>query len=322
MRIATVTFNPAIDQTITLDRLIPGEVHRARSVRQDAGGKGVNVASCLADWGASVSVFGLLGQDNATLFETLFEQKAIDDRFVRVGGDTRVNMKNVDDTDTTDINMSGPVVGEADVARVERAVADFAGEDTLIVLSGSLPPGCDTILYAEMVAALTARDARVLLDTSGAPLTHALRADVLPKIVKPNRRELAAWADTSLDTMADVVACATALHRRGVALVVVSMGGEGALFVSDEGALVAHLPAGPLASTVGAGDAMVAGLAAGIAEGAGLERIARLSTAFAVAKLGRPGPHLPDLATIDALAAQVTISGAGITGPHRVGEDA
>ena len=67
---------------------------------------------------------------------------------------------------------------------------------------------------------------------------------------------------------------------------------------------------------------MVAGLAAGIAEGAGLERIARLSTAFAVAKLGRPGPHLPDLATIDALAAQVTISGAGITGPHRVGEDA
>ena len=108
MRIATVTFNPAIDQTITLDRLIPGEVHRARSVRQDAGGKGVNVASCLADWGASVSVFGLLGQDNATLFETLFEQKAIDDRFVRVGGDTRVNMKIVDDTDTTDINMSGP----------------------------------------------------------------------------------------------------------------------------------------------------------------------------------------------------------------------
>ena len=173
-----------------------------------------------------------------------------------------------------------------------------------------------------MVAGQSVRGGGELRGSSGAQLTHALRADVLPKIVKPNRRELAAWADTSLDTMADVVACATALHRRGVALVVVSMGGEGALFVSDEGALVAHLPAGPLASTVGAGDAMVAGLAAGIAEGAGLERIARLSPACAVAKLGRPGPHLPDLATIDALAAQVTISGAGITGPHRVGEDA
>jgi len=322
MRIATVTFNPAIDQTITLDRLIPGEVHRARSIRQDAGGKGVNVASCLADWGARVSVFGLLGQGNATLFEGLFGGKAIDDRFVRIAGDTRVNMKIVDDADTTDINMSGPVAGDADIEQVMRGVAAFAGEDALIVLSGSLPPGCDPILYAEMVATLRARGARVLLDTSGAPLTHALRADVLPQIIKPNRRELAAWADMALDGMADVVACATALHRRGVALVVVSMGGEGALFVSEEGALVAQLRAGPLASTVGAGDAMVAGLAAGIAEGAGLERIARLSTAFAVAKLGRPGPHLPDLATIDALAAQVTIGGAGITGPHLVGEGA
>ncbi|MDQ1231189.1 1-phosphofructokinase [Sphingomonas sp. SORGH_AS_0879] len=322
MRIATVTFNPAIDQTITLDRLVPGEVHRARSIRQDAGGKGVNVASCLADWGAPVTTFGLLGEGNAALFEMLFEQKAIQDRFIRIAGDTRVNMKIVDDTDTTDINMSGPVVGEADVAQVTQGVAAFAGEAALIVLSGSLPPGCDPILYAEMVATLTARGARVLLDTSGAPLTQALRADVLPMIVKPNRRELAAWADTSLETMADVVGCAIALHRRGVALVVVSMGGDGALFVSEEGALVAHLPAGALASTVGAGDAMVAGLAAGIAEGAGLERIARLSTAFAVAKLGRLGPHLPDLATIDALAAQVTISGAGITGPSMVGEDA
>ena len=321
MRIATVTFNPAIDQTITLDRLIPGEVHRARSIRQDAGGKGVNVASCLADWGAPVSAFGLLGRDNATLFETLFAGKAIDDRFVRVGGDTRVNMKIVDDADTTDINMSGPVVGEAEVAQVTRGVTDFAGDDALIVLSGSLPPGCDPIVYTEMVAALHARGARVMLDTSGTPLTYALHADVLPMIVKPNRRELAAWADSALETIDDVIACATALHRRGVALVVVSMGGDGALFVSDEGALLARLPAGPLASTVGAGDAMVAGLAAGIAEGAGLERIARLSTAFAVAKLGRPGPHLPDLATIDALAAQVTISGAGITGPHGVGED-
>jgi 1-phosphofructokinase len=321
MRIATVTFNPAIDQTITLDRLVPGDVHRARSIRQDAGGKGVNVASCLADWGVPVSVFGLLGRDNATLFDTLFTDKTIDDRFVRVGGDTRVNMKIVDDTDTTDINMSGPVVGETEVAQVAQAVTEFAGPDSLIVLSGSVPPGCDPTIYAAMTEALTARGGRVLLDTSGAPLTYALHADVLPMIVKPNRRELAAWADTSLDTMADVVACATALHRRGVALVVVSMGGDGALFVSAEGALVAHLPAGPLASTVGAGDAMVAGLAAGIAEGAGLERIARLSTAFAVAKLGRPGPHLPDLATIDALAAQVTISGAGITGPSLVGED-
>ncbi|WP_343528594.1 1-phosphofructokinase [Sphingomonas sp.] len=322
MRIATITLNPAIDQTITLDRLVPGEVHRAHAIRQDVGGKGVNVASCLADWGLPVSVFGLLGQGNAALFEALFAQKAIDDRFLRIPGDTRVNMKLVDDVQTTDINMSGVAVEEAQVAAVERAVADFAGPDALIVLSGSLPPGCHPGVYADMIAALGERGARVLLDTSGPALAQALRAPALPAIVKPNRRELADWAGDRLETLGDVVRCAEALRARGVALVVVSMGEEGALFVSDEGALLAQLSAGPLASTVGAGDAMVAGLVAAFAEGAGLERIARLSTAFAVAKLGRVGPHLPDVATIDSLAGQVNIRPAAITGPAMTGEDA
>ncbi|MET3436177.1 1-phosphofructokinase [Sphingomonas sp. 1185] len=322
MRIATVTFNPAIDQTITLDRLIPGEVHRARSVRQDAGGKGINVASCLADWGVPVSVFGLLGQANAALFEALFAQKAIQDRFLRVSGDTRVNMKLVDDADTTDINMSGAAVEEAQVAAVEQAVADFAGPNTLIVLSGSLPPGCHPGVYADMIRTLSERGAKVLLDTSGPALTQALRAATLPAIVKPNRRELAAWLGEPLDGLDDVVRCAETLLRRGVALVVVSMGEDGALFLSDEGAILAKLAAGPLASTVGAGDAMVAGLAAGLAEGASLERIARLSTAFAVAKLGRTGPHLPSGATIDSLAGQVMIRQVAKTGPAMTGEDA
>ena len=89
---------------------------------------------------------------------------------------------------------------------------------------------------------------------------------------------------------------------------------KGALFLSGEGALLAHLAAGELASTVGAGDAMVAGLAAAILEGADLERLARLSTAFAVAKLGRPGPHLPNVTTVHALSEDVTISLAGATG--------
>jgi len=321
MRIATVTFNPAIDQTIMLDRLVPGEVHRARSIRQDVGGKGVNVASCLADWGANVSVFGLLGEGNAGLFESLFAQKGISDHFLRVAGDTRVNMKIVDGVTTTDINMNGAAVQDAQVAEVEAAVADFAGEDALIILSGSLPPGCRPDVYADMVAALSARGARVLLDTSGSPLTQALRpAGLLPFVVKPNRRELAAWAGEPLDGIEDVVRCAEALHGRGVELVVVSMGEDGALFLSNGGAIIAHVPAGPLTSTVGAGDAMVAGLAAALAQGADLERIARLSTAFAVAKLGRPGPHLPGLATIDALAEQVTITGARTTGPAILGE--
>ncbi|MEG3125929.1 1-phosphofructokinase [Sphingomonas sp. GB1N7] len=320
VRVATLTFNPAIDQTIGVDRLVRGEVHRARAVRQDPGGKGVNVASCLADWGVPVTAFGVLGADNAAPFEALCAAKAITDRFVRLPGATRINIKIVDDGDTTDINMDGLSVQEADEARVVAAVEDFAGPDTLIVLSGSLPPGCDTHVYARMIALLRARSARVLLDVSGPPLTQALTATVLPDIIKPNRRELAAWAGESLGTIEDVRRCAERLHRRGIGLVVVSMGEDGALFLSDEGALFARLPAGDLASTVGAGDAMVAGIAAAVIEGAGLERIARLATAFAVAKLGRPGPHLPNVTTVHALSEAVTITMAGTTGQAALGE--
>lgn len=308
LRVATVTLNPAIDQTITIDHLVRGEVHRARSVRQDPGGKGVNVASCLADWGVPVTALGLLGSDNAAPFEALCSAKAIEDRFERLPGATRVNIKIVDAGETTDINMDGLCLDEAITARVQAAVEGFAGPDALIVLSGSLPPGCHAGIYADMVARLRGLGARVLLDTSGAPLTAALKAEVLPSIIKPNRRELAAWAGEPLITIEDVVACGQRLRARGIDLVVVSMGEEGALFLSDQGALLARLQAGDLASTVGAGDAMVAGLAAALVEHADLERMARLATAFAVAKLGRPGPHLPDLGTVHALSEDVSIT--------------
>ncbi|MBB2205103.1 1-phosphofructokinase [Gluconacetobacter takamatsuzukensis] len=322
MRVATVTFNPAIDQTVTVDHLVPGEVHRARAVRQNAGGKGVNVASCLADWGTRVTAFGLLGRENAGLFEALCAEKGIADRFRRIAGATRVNLKIVDDRDTTDINMDGAAVDAATLAEQVGMVEAFAGEDSLIVLSGSLPPGCPPGLYADLIGRLRARGARVLLDTSGLPLMLALQGSTPPSIVKPNLRELADWAGERVETTEDALRVATRLAARGVELVVVSMGAEGALFVRDSVAITARLRAGSVTSTVGAGDAMVAGLVAALAEEAALEDIARLSTAFAVGKLGLAGPNLPDRATIRALMGQVTIATAGRTEAGGAGETA
>lgn len=308
MPVVTVTLNPAIDETISVDRLVHGEVHRAHGVRHDAGGKGVNVASCLADWGAKLIVTGFLGEENAGPFEGLFRAKNIADRFIRVPGATRTNLKIVDDTDTTDINLDGPEVSPDRVAAVEGLIEGLARPGGLIVLSGSLPLGCPPDQYARLIPVLAAKGARVLLDASGPALKAAFAGPVLPYCIKPNRRELAEYAGRPLDSIADVAEVAAEFHARGVGLVVVSMGQDGALFLSDEGMLVAKLAAGELASTVGAGDAMVAGIAAALSEDAGLERIARLATAFAVAKLGRPGPHLPDLATVHALADEVKIT--------------
>ncbi|WP_313808757.1 1-phosphofructokinase family hexose kinase [Sphingobium sp.] len=303
MAVLTLTLHPAIDQTVTLDRLIPGEVHRARAARQDAGGKGINVASCLADWGVPVTAMGLLGAENAAPFDALFAAKPITDRCQRHPGGTRVNLKLVDASGTTDINMDGAPATPASIETLTATLEAAAAPGDLIILSGSLPPGCPPDIYARLTAALKAGGARVLLDSSGEPLRHALAADLLPDILKPNAHELAEWHGGTDDPQR----IAAGLIERGVDLIAVSMGDQGALFLTRQEALHARLSAERVESTVGAGDAMVAGLAAALSEGAGLERIARLSTAFAVGKLGRAGPHLPDQSIIEALAARAEI---------------
>lgn len=309
--VVTVTLNPAIDQTITVDALKPGSVHRAKAVRHNAGGKGVNVASCLADWGTPVVATGLLGTGNAAPFEALFQAKGIADAFLRLPGDTRVNIKIADlaANDTTDINLPGLTADPGALGRVQETVRRLVEPGIPVLLAGSLPDGLPTDAYAILTADLAAAGARVVLDSSGAPLAAALASTgALPHCIKPNRHELEDWAGRPLPTDADLLDAARGLQRRGVSVVVVSLGADGALFLDGARALHGRLPPVQALSTVGAGDAMVAGLIAAFQQDGGLEDVARLSVAFAGAKLGCFGPNLPDPATVRALAAQVTLS--------------
>lgn len=308
--VLTVTLNPALDQTITLERLRLGEVHRARSVRIDAAGKGVNVASCLADWGLATAVTGVLGTGNATAFEALFAARQIADGFLRRPGDTRTNIKLVDleAADTTDINLPGLVVDAAAFDAVRARLATQCSGN-VVVLAGSLPAGLADDSYARLIAELATRGARCVLDTSGAPLVAALDAprEALPYAVKPNRHELEAWAGRALSTQAELIAAARELLARGVVLVAISQGADGALFLrGDEIVQAKPLPVA-VGSTVGAGDAMVAGLTAALLAEASLEDLARLATAFAAAKLGCDGAHLPPREQVLALSKRVQV---------------
>lgn len=309
--IVTVTLNPAIDLTVEVEGLRPGTVHRARSVERNAGGKGVNVASCLADWGVPVVATGVLGRDNAATFESLFTVKGIADRFLRAPGDTRTNIKLADTAtgDTTDINLSGLTVDGAMLRHLDGVLAGVVTNGTLVVLAGSLPAGVPAEAYARLCADIRGRGGRVVLDTSGAPLAASLGAPAaaLPYAVKPNRHELEAFTGTPLPDGPAVLSAAGALVARGIALVVVSLGSEGALFVSAERAVRCRLPPVAALSTVGAGDAMVAGIVAALGADAPLERLARLSVAFAAAKLARVGPHLPAPTVVETLAAQAAL---------------
>ena len=312
MSVITVTLNPAIDETVVLDTLRPGHVHRASAVSSHAGGKGVNVASCLADYGVPSIATGILGAGNASVFEALFAAKNITDKFIRVDGVTRTNIKLAHDGDTTDINFPGLTIDDATTGKLREEIFEIANAESLVLLAGSVPVGIGAGIYAELIEALNAGGARVVLDTSGAPLTAALNAKHLPYCIKPNHSELEAFCGRELPANDDLIAAARDLNGRGVALVVVSLGAEGSLFVSGEKILHASLPAIRVLSTVGAGDAMVAGIIAALQEGDGLEGIARLATAFAGAKLTQPGANLPGRDVVRALAARVDIMPGGL----------
>jgi len=308
-RIATVSLNSAVDQTVTVPSFAVDAVNRVDTVRADAGGKGVNVASFLAHFGHRVAVTGLLGQENAALFARHFDAAGIADACLRVAGATRTNIKIVDPVldQVTDLNFPGIEAGPADLAAVAEVLRGLLEDGVEWVgLCGSLPAGLAPDAYAGLVRLAKEAGAKVALDTSGAPLAAALSAG--PDLIKPNIAELGDLLGRQLEGRQEIVAAAREIVAGGVGLVAVSMGAEGAVLVTRDEAVHAAPPKVAVASTVGAGDAMVAGLIHSATRGLDLADTARLATAFSLGALGEIGPHLPPLDRIEAFADAVTIS--------------
>lgn len=308
MKIATVTLNPAIDQTVSVDNFQAGTVNRTLSSRLDAGGKGVNVASFLADYGMEVAATGFLGEENAEIFERHFARKKIEDSFIRVPGETRVNIKIMDEhnQETTDLNMPGKAPGRDDVNRLSEQVEALAESCEWIVLSGNLPPGLSSDFYADLIQSIKRKNRPVVLDTSGEALLEGLKAG--PRMIKPNIHELSQLIGRELRELAEVHSAARSLLNEDVRMVVISMGGDGALFIKENESLLALPPSVPLKSTVGAGDAMVAGLVAGSVKNLSLEDSARLATAFSISAITRVGRDLHTREEIESYQKQIVIT--------------
>jgi 1-phosphofructokinase len=307
MRIATVTLNPAIDQTVWVDHFLPNTVNLAQAMQFDAGGKGVNVASFLVDAGFAVSATGLLGQENAEIFEQFFASKGIDDQFVRLPGSTRIGVKIVDEANqqTTDINMPGLSPSPEAMETLFKTVEQLARTCDWFALSGTLPPGVPVDTYASLITLLREHGKQVVLDTSRDALRESLQA--VPTIVKPNIDELHQLTGLSLLDEVALEQAARRLLESGIQLVVISMGERGAMFVNETTSLVAIPPPVMVKSTVGAGDAMVAGIIAGQARGLSLPDCARLATAFSLGAITRSGHNLPDQEVIQAYFQRVSI---------------
>jgi 1-phosphofructokinase len=256
--IVTVTPNPAVDRTVFVDALRPGTItHGARSWSEPSG-KGVNVALALgAHQRPTVAVLPVGGPAGAHLVEML-ERAGLDYQAVAIAGEVRVNISIVQpDGVVTKINERGPALSDAEGDALLAAAHAQAQSGGWVAGCGSLPGGLADEFYARLVETGHRAGARVVIDTSGAPLVAALAAG--PDLIKPNADELADAVGGAVTTVGDVVEAAQELRTRGAKAVLASLGGDGAVLVTAAGVVHGTAPVEKVVSTVGAGDALLAG---------------------------------------------------------------
>lgn len=306
-KILTITLNPALDLTVRVPHLEPGEVNRSQALLSHAAGKGLNVAQVLADLGHSLTVSGFLGEDNQQAFNALFARRGFADAFIRVPGETRSNIKLAeDDGRVTDINGPGPHVNDLAQHALLDKLDHIAASHDAVVVAGSLPRGVSAQWLRELVLRLKALGCKVILDTSGEALKEGLRAG--PWLVKPNAKELSEALGHPVSSVASQVAAATELQTLGISHVVISHGADGVNWFSrGTQPLQALPPKVRVASTVGAGDSLLAGMVHGLISGHSPEQTLRSATAIAAMAVTQIGFGISDALQLVTLESGVNV---------------
>ena len=308
MRIATVTLNPAFDLVGRLARIEIGEVNTVETLGLYPAGKGINVAKVLADLGSKLSVTGFLGEENQSDFVQAFAQNGVEDKFYRIAGKTRINVKITEtEADVTDLNFLGFEISEQDWEAFIRQSQTWESQYDLVAVCGSLPRGVTPEQFADWLESLHQQGLKVVLDSSNAALTAGLTAH--PWLVKPNRRELEVWAGRSLHTVEEVIEAAEQLRSHGIENVIISMGEKGSVWLNSEGVLQAQPPrCENVVSTVGAGDSMVAGLIYGFSQGWSKEKTLSFASATSALAVSQSNVGISDKQVLEQILAQVKLT--------------
>lgn len=277
--IYTVTFNPAIDYVVRLDReLKVGDVNRARGEDCVLGGKGINVSGVLAELGCESVALGFVAGETGAWLERGLAAQGLKTDFVHLEhGMTRINVK-IKAEKETELNGAGPDIPEGAMQALETKL-DRLQKDDILILAGSIPASLAQTTYERLLARLEGRGVRAVVDATRDLLVNVLR--YRPFLIKPNNHELSEIVGIKLTNDNEVVMAAKMLQEKGARNVLVSMAGDGALLLDEQGGV--HrigCPKGTVVNSVGAGDSMVAGFVAGYQQSGGnYDTALRLGTA-------------------------------------------
>lgn len=305
--IITVTLNPALDKTVMLPGFAVNTVNRVQETRLDPGGKGINVSKSVQCLGGSTMCLGVLGGATGEYIQAVLDQIGLPNDMVITEQVTRTNIKIVDPVlkTNTDINEPGSPLSQQTLSAVWEKINHHVHPGDTVIFAGKNPPETDDKLLAGWVRTLKERDIRVCVDTVGQPMRLALNEK--PDIIKPNQYELSELMGQRLREESEIIDAARSLNEQGVGLVVVSMGSQGAVFVTKDKALRGYSPKVSVVSTVGSGDAMMAALAHYTASGCSLEEVARRSIAVATATVTCDGSQAAQLDRILPLIDKVRL---------------
>ena len=304
--IVTVTLNPAIDQTIEVERFIEGDTNRVDSIRTTTGGKGIRVARVLKELGYEPLAMGFAPGDMGRVIEQQIADDGIGTDFAFVPGETRTNVTIVDRERHrhTVLSARGPRVAPADLyGRIRRRMR----AETWLVLAGSLPPPCGGEVYARLIEEASARGAFSALDADGHVVRQVVDLGGRPSLIKLNAHELGRIFDLPVQTEDEVIAAAWTLRALGIPSVVVTRGAYGAIALTEEGRFRVSTPDVPVVSALGAGDAFLAGLLLGLhRRETWAEALCRASAAGTAAAMV-PGNGPCRAAEVEALLSQCAV---------------
>ena len=304
--IVTVTMNPAIDRTIDIPVLQCGALNRITHVENDAGGKGINVSKTIKALGGKSIATGFIGGNAGNIIENTLTSEGIEHDFIRVNGDTRTNTKVVEEGGrVTELNEKGPKISEYKINQLMDKLLSYASEETLFVLAGSIPEGVEKDIYGKITNLVHKKGAKVFVDADGELFVKSLEAK--PDYIKPNDIELAEYCGIKGDiTREEIVKMAENLIEKGIGNVIVSMGKDGAAFISHSEKFMCEGLKVKAHSTVGAGDAMVAAVSYGIADNMSFRECASLGIATSAGAVTTIGTKPPSRELIDELIKGVS----------------
>lgn len=285
----TVTLNPSIDRTITLPTLKVGEINRAQEITLHPGGKGVNVSRAAQAFGSRTHALFIGGALGQSWMSSKLDESGIAHTVISGYESIRSNMTIVaGNGEVTKINEPGPTLGESDIEKIEAALSEMDLNGNWVVFAGRLNPGLSADSYSRLARFARSRGGHVAVDSSGEEFASAVRAGAVD-LVKPNHHELSELVGRPLMTISDVITAADEVIAGGVTTVLCSMGADGALLITKDGATHCEPIEKVSGTPVGAGDILLGIFIAAGRDVAALEK----AIAWSAASVPLPGTSIP-----------------------------